>query len=321
MFELQLIMYYQLLQELGQIEKIVQVEGSAKIEYGADEKINRELERRFDIIVQKSSDPKDLLLVEAKSLRVKEKLNTSGRPDSRNWAKNKFKRWSMKDSGKTTYHRQYTLDKIATTSRVIDDPQNPQIFGKDYVWWFHSWNDYKKPRKYKTKTNGDVTEHVFWAGVPPDADEIGTATDRDWHRAADRMAQVGKGVGNELKHSIGMTSGNSFFTKQDLYGTTQRYYLDPSAIPDERFEKVKMFNIQNMVQGVNSQLGIPDDLLVYYESIQREFENKAQFVNEMVEGLEAYDIPIDVPVAEWVEKLNKKMADSTWRLTDSTCDY
>ena len=61
--------------------------------------------------------------------------------------------------------------------------------------------------------------------------------------------------------------------------------------------------------------------MAYYDRIRFDFENKAQFVNEMVEGLEAYDIPIDIPVAEWVERLNQKMANSTWRLTDSTCDY
>ena len=76
-----------------------------------------------------------------------------------------------------------------------------------------------------------------------------------------------------------------------------------------------------MIQEINGQLGIPEDLLAYYEQIRLDLENKAQFIEEMVEGLEDYDIPIDVPVAEWIEKLNQQIANNTYRLTDATCDY
>ena len=97
----------------------------------------------------------------------------------------------------------------------------------------------------------------------------------------------------------------------------------PTVTADIRFKRAQMFNLVNILKSntnLQKQLTIPDELMGHYDTLLFDYENKAQFIQDVVSGLEDYDIPVDIPVDEWVESLIKAYSNASLDYDDDSCD-
>ena len=225
--------------------------------------------------------------------------------------------WEAQDSSGTSYHRQYVLDHIATTERTIA-PGNVQHFGDKYEWRFHSWPNYKQPRKIRIK--GNVEER--WPGVPPDKMREGTPGESDLDRIADRLAQVSERGSSILKDSLGLdyfyfrTAGNMV----NIDGNNS-YHQNPSSLRGDA-ATVKAFNLATILRDqpqLKERLEIPQELQAGFERVELELDNVLTTAEDVMSRFDEIDVLPDIPVDEWILKMEKFRTNINF--LEQNCDH
>ena len=168
MFHVMMVAYYQL---LGQTP-IKGIERPRSVWLFADEGARASLtaaetiakyQRRVDIVLGTSEPGASEQWVELKSLRAKGPSNlTETKSDG-------FSKWTLAAKGKgsakkSTYHKQYVLDRIATHNRARpwknENQARTPIDVSEFIWWFHKFSVDVKARRNGPVIRTDVSPQL-----------------------------------------------------------------------------------------------------------------------------------------------------------------
>ncbi|MCU7892438.1 MAG: hypothetical protein KZQ78_12830 [Candidatus Thiodiazotropha sp. (ex Ustalcina ferruginea)] len=272
MFELMVIAFYHALSKADDYYTIDGLDLSTEVKLAnPDDTKYTSFIRKPDIVLKGGQEKP--VWVELKSVQAHRYFQS---PPGWSTLKKKWPLWSAKDrnkkggKAKSTYHRQFSLDYIATRTLTIDGED--QNLASEMRWLVHNW----------TTKGQNVGRRKVDPGTPYNA--------ANFARLKEHMNQIGNINTDILRHNLQMTKGASSIMS--------------GGEMDGRF---KRFNWKTMLaeHGLGQELAIPDEI---QQSIDEFLNNPAIIAAEAaLEALNEFD-PVSVP-DEWWDWLGEELAD------------
>lgn len=290
MFELMAIAFYQALFEAGVSEyEILDVERRLEVQLrhqpvkGQAREYRRNYIRFTDIVV-KGQNPLLPIGIELKSIQAAKKDDTLAQKKSKK-VLGKFPQWRVGKGGRSSYHRQYTLDNIARTSVDIPGEDNAIQTYEDFQWWFHEW----KPRSRENTTRKGRTIKGFDNGVPPSNNPNGKEGN-DLELIAQRLATAPHRKA-KFKTTVGLE------TLKPRLPNGKWYIYEGLEYQVERSEwnkKVRAFNFFEVMKSESQRFGVDAasefDIPPEIEAKLREVSNIGGFWQDYMDDLDKIDI-------------------------------
>ena len=148
--------------------------------------------------------------------------------------------------------------------------------------------------------------------------QLGVAGDTDLDRLADRLAQIGKKGSRILKHSLNHATFYKGRNKIVIAGVNNDYHYNPLTVGNV----VKPFTLLEAIKdnsALASRLEIPPEQRAEFEKILLELGVVMATANDVMESIDEIDVLPDVPVDDWLGKLEQAAANINW--FEENCDF